>query len=39
LSMKVYVPLLRVHDVVRAQFLKIKVTAFREPAVCLSFLH
>ena len=33
--MKVYVPLLWVHDVVRTQFLKIKVTAFREPAVLI----
>jgi hypothetical protein len=34
--MKVWVPFLRVHDVVRAQFLKIQVTAFREPAVPLN---
>jgi len=31
----VYVLFLWVHDVDRAQFLKIKVTAFREPAVLL----
>jgi hypothetical protein len=31
--MKVYVPFLRVHDVICAQFLKIQVTGFCEPAV------
>jgi hypothetical protein len=35
----VYVPFLWVHDVNRAQFLKIQVTAFHEPAVVVDVVE